>query len=105
MMPFKSGFGTRMAAAGLAVSTTVAAVALVAASPQAAQQAAAAVGPVPTITLVTGDRVVMSGDRPTSVEPGPGRAGVAFDIVTVRGRVNVIPSDVHALLAGGRLDP
>jgi hypothetical protein len=60
-----------------------------------------------TITLITGDRVtvhVSAGKPVTAVEPGPGRKGIAFSIVEHRGEVTVLPRDMAALVAGGRID-
>ncbi|GAA1031228.1 S8 family serine peptidase [Virgisporangium ochraceum] len=57
-----------------------------------------------TVTLVTGDRVTMEGDRPL-VERGPDRDGVTFTVSTGDGRVRVVPSDAAPALTAGRLDP
>lgn len=58
-----------------------------------------------SLTLVTGDDVTISADRQVAVEPGPGRAGMTFQITTASGRVRVVPADAGPLLAAGRLDP
>jgi subtilisin family serine protease len=73
--------------------------ALAAARPTAEQ------GPTRTLTLVTGDRVTVSGaGGRVSAEAGPGRSGVTFEITTGGGQVRVLPSDAGPLLAAGRLD-
>ncbi|MBE1484427.1 S8 family serine peptidase [Plantactinospora soyae] len=57
-----------------------------------------------TVTLVTGDRVTVSGAGQVSAQAGPGRKAISFDITTAGGRVRVVPSDAGPLLAAGRLD-
>jgi subtilisin family serine protease len=72
-----------------------------------AEAARQPVGHVPgarTVTLVTGDRVTMEGDRPL-IERGPNRGGVMFTVSTGGGRVRVVPSDADPALSAGRLDP
>ena len=54
--------------------------------------------------LVTGHNVTASADGQVAVGPEPGRAGMAFHVTTASGRVRVIPADVGAPLAAGRLD-
>jgi subtilisin family serine protease len=57
------------------------------------------------VTLLTGDRVVVSGDgKGLSVQPGPGRAGVRFVSQRVGDHVQVVPADALPLLASHRLD-
>ncbi|MCE6999853.1 S8 family serine peptidase [Saccharothrix sp. S26] len=58
-----------------------------------------------TVTLVTGDRVVVSGDRLLNVTAGPGRDGTAFYRFVRDGRLHVIPRDAAKPLADGKLDP
>jgi len=61
-----------------------------------------------TITLLTGDRVTVTGTGQAArveVQPGPGRESVGFDTTQDAGRIMVIPADMVALLAAGRLDP
>lgn len=55
------------------------------------------------VTLLTGDRVTLTGNR-VGIEPGPGRRHVSFRTVRTKGRVTVIPSDVSRDVAGGKLD-
>ncbi|MFI7131486.1 S8 family serine peptidase [Nonomuraea sp. NPDC050153] len=68
-------------------------------------------GPAPaaapvTVTLITGDRVTLSGPGGgVLVERGAGRTGVSFAIDERDGRLRVLPSDAAALVRRGRLDP
>ncbi|MEU4226803.1 S8 family serine peptidase [Nonomuraea sp. NPDC026600] len=55
------------------------------------------------VTLITGDRVVVTGQG-HRVEPGPGRQ-VDFSSQVRRGHLYVIPSDAAPLVAQGVLDP
>ncbi len=61
------------------------------------------------LTLITGDRVIVSPGTGTApdirVEPGPGRAGVGHLTQRRGAAITVIPNDVHELVADGRLDP
>ncbi|HWO63251.1 MAG TPA: peptidase S8, partial [Umezawaea sp.] len=57
-----------------------------------------------TVTLVTGDKVVLDGDRLVSVTPGAHRENVSFQVTRHAGRVRVVPSDVARTLAEGRVD-
>ncbi|MCS7477064.1 S8 family serine peptidase [Umezawaea endophytica] len=57
-----------------------------------------------TVTLVTGDEVVLDGDRFVSVTPGAHRQDVSFQVVQHAGRVRVVPSDVLGMVADGRVD-
>ncbi|WP_051864842.1 S8 family serine peptidase [Streptosporangium roseum] len=54
------------------------------------------------VTLITGDRVVITGSG-QRIEPGPGRR-VSFIRQLIDGHVYVIPSDARPLLAQGLLD-
>lgn len=56
-----------------------------------------------TITLVTGDRVSMSG-KSLSYQRAPGRAAVQFKSWMADGHQYVVPSDAVPLLRQGRLD-
>ncbi len=110
----------RRRAAALAVVTVVALTAAV--SPPATATAAPATPRTPTpqtsqvpppadapgtpdasITLVTGDRVRVTGGR-VSVEPARGRARIGFSRYTSRGDTYVVPADAAALTAAGRVD-
>ncbi|WP_460666899.1 S8 family serine peptidase [Kribbella swartbergensis] len=58
------------------------------------------------VTLVTGDRITLSGGDPAraAVTPGPGRAGITFSTQRTKDHLYVIPSDVRDELTSGRLD-
>ncbi len=85
-------------AAALAMSGTVAGTEAGAAEPGA--------GPTRTVTLVTGDRAVLSGSRVVSVLPGAGRAKMAFEQRTdLSGDVHVTPQDALPAVRSGQLDP
>ncbi|MBY8847295.1 S8 family serine peptidase [Saccharothrix sp. MB29] len=58
-----------------------------------------------SVTLITGDRVVVTGDGARSVQAGPGRANTAFTTFERDGHLHVVPNDTLGALAGGRLDP
>ncbi|MFF0310456.1 S8 family serine peptidase [Streptosporangium sp. NPDC004379] len=55
------------------------------------------------VTLITGDRVVVTG-RGHRVEPGPGRQDVGFRSQVRDGHLYVVPSDAQPLLTRGTLD-
>lgn len=61
-------------------------------------------GNIETVTLITGDHVVLQGERVITVRPGKGRKGAAFKQQKDRGDTYVIPSDAAALVAAGRVD-
>ena len=56
------------------------------------------------VTLVTGDRVVLHGDRLVSVTPAEHRSHVSFQVTRHAGRLRVVPADVAAALAEDRVD-
>ncbi|MFD1152087.1 S8 family peptidase [Saccharothrix hoggarensis] len=58
-----------------------------------------------TVTLVTGDRVVVTGTAVGSFQPGPGREKVVFHSTHRDGRLSVVPEDAAKGVASGRLDP
>ena len=58
-----------------------------------------------TVTLVTGDRVVVTGAAVGSFQPGPGRDKVTFHSTHRDGRLSVVPEDAARGIASGRLDP
>ncbi|MFG1687689.1 S8 family serine peptidase [Nonomuraea sp. NPDC049269] len=96
----------------LAAAMTVQSAALpqAAAEPAAPSQAVAAAGDQPvtsvrTVTLVTGDKVTVTGPTSAAVEPGEGREQVTFLTDVVRGRLRVLPDDAAPLVRAGRLDP
>ncbi|GIJ48417.1 hypothetical protein Val02_53030 [Virgisporangium aliadipatigenens] len=76
--------------------------ALAGALPALLGRAAAPVPADPSVTLVTGDRIVL-GER-VSVRPGAGRAGMSFATWVERGHLVVVPADALGLVAGGRVD-
>ncbi|MFD7159674.1 S8 family peptidase [Kribbella sp. NPDC059898] len=59
-----------------------------------------------SVTLITGDRVTLLGGDPAraSITPGAGRTKVAFSSYREQGHLYVVPSDVRARLAEGKLD-
>ena len=58
-----------------------------------------------TVTLITGDRVVVDGAGNASVHRAPGRESVQFTLQRVKDHLHVIPSDAIALLRADKLDP
>ena len=58
------------------------------------------------VTLVTGDRIVLSGGDPAraSVKRGPGRDGITFSVMRTKDHLYVVPSDVQHRVTGGKLD-
>jgi subtilisin family serine protease len=60
---------------------------------------------VRTVTLVTGDRVLVDGKGQVSgVERAPGRKNVPFSVREVAGHTRVVPGDAELLLVQGKLD-
>ncbi|MFI5933388.1 S8 family serine peptidase [Actinoplanes sp. NPDC051494] len=57
-----------------------------------------------SVTLITGDRVVLGASGSTAVQPGPGRAGTRFVTTRTKQGRSVIPVDALPLLKAGRLD-
>ncbi|MEV4116345.1 S8 family serine peptidase [Nonomuraea sp. NPDC049695] len=74
----------------------------VAAPPSAGTQPLAAVSR--TVTLISGDRVTVTGEPGAVIEAGDGRKGVTFITDESGGRLRVVPSDAVPLLKAGRLD-
>ncbi|TDB82247.1 hypothetical protein [Micromonospora sp. KC721] len=59
-----------------------------------------------TVTLLTGDRIIVHGDsRRLEVDRAPGREKASFLTRWERGALHVVPTDAAALLGSGRLDP
>ncbi|MCX2954682.1 S8 family serine peptidase [Lentzea sp. NEAU-D7] len=58
-----------------------------------------------SVTLITGDRVELAGNRVVRVVPGPGRGGIPVRTFTRDGHQHVVPADAIALVDGGKLDP
>jgi subtilisin family serine protease len=67
-------------------------------------QAAAAQGKDRVVTLITGDRVVLSGADQVSIGRAPGRERVTFESRRTGAEWTVIPSDVREAVRTGRLD-
>jgi subtilisin family serine protease len=57
-----------------------------------------------TVTLITGDRVVVYGPDRVDVQHGPGRERVKFVIRKLGGHLQVIPADAVAMLQARQLD-
>ncbi|AZM46503.1 peptidase S8 [Streptomyces sp. WAC 06738] len=62
-----------------------------------------------TVTLITGDKVVVSTGplhrRSVTIEPAPGREEISFtESRTEDGQVSILPSDVVDLVAAGKVD-
>ena len=57
-----------------------------------------------TITLVTGDQVVVHGEQAREVRPGAGREGMRFSVHQVAGHLYVIPADALQAVASGQVD-
>jgi subtilisin family serine protease len=56
------------------------------------------------VTLITGDKVVVSGPDRAGIEPGPGRQHVTFTASRANGHLRVVPSDALPLLRACRVD-
>ncbi|MGM1062857.1 S8 family serine peptidase, partial [Saccharothrix sp. Mg75] len=61
--------------------------------------------PPRTVTLVTGDQVVVTGAAVGAFRPGPGREAMTFHSSYRDGRLHVVPEDAVRGIAAGRLDP
>jgi len=57
-----------------------------------------------SVTLITGDQVVLVGDQVDSIIPGRDRERVVFSAFTADGRQYVVPEDAKPLLVSGKLD-
>ncbi|MET0136563.1 MAG: S8 family serine peptidase [Kibdelosporangium sp.] len=91
-------------------SCSIAAAVVVAAATVGPTAPAGAVPAVPqapgSITLVTGDRVVLGGPGGATVRPAQGREHVTFLTQRdVRGDIHVTPADAFGMLRSGRVDP
>jgi subtilisin family serine protease len=75
------------------------------ASSGAATDTADAAGAPKTVTLLTGDRVLVHADGGYTIDPGPGRRGIGFRGHVIRGHQYVVPADAARLIAAGALDP
>ena len=94
-----------LAVAGLAVGVMTPADAAPSAKPSA-EKAAQTGGKDVSVTLITGDRVLLPGGDMTkaTVEPGAGREHVGFNTYRVRDHAYVIPADVYKAVGDGRID-
>ncbi|MEU0534445.1 S8 family serine peptidase [Amycolatopsis tolypomycina] len=98
--------GRRLGHAALAVVALAAVLSPPAASANTIAAAAPARPAGKTVTLVTGDRVTLTGRDDVRVRPAPGREHVGFEQrIDENGHSVVVPRDVAALVAGGQLDP
>ncbi|NEE04665.1 S8 family serine peptidase [Phytoactinopolyspora halotolerans] len=62
-------------------------------------------GPATTVTLITGDRVVLDADgKVRTVRPAAGREHMSFTTRTVEEQTWVVPADARMMLARGELD-
>ncbi|WNV83776.1 S8 family serine peptidase [Umezawaea sp. Da 62-37] len=61
-------------------------------------------GDTGSVTLITGDRVVLDGTGAGSIVPGAGRDNVVFSTSTEHGHLFVVPADARRDVASGRLD-
>jgi subtilisin family serine protease len=86
--------GISVAVVGMVLATAPA----VHAQPQPTAQ------PGRTVTLVTGDTVVLHGGEAREVRPGPGRDGMRFSVRKVAGHLFVVPADALHAVASGRVD-
>ncbi|MFC4008045.1 S8 family serine peptidase [Nonomuraea purpurea] len=71
----------------------------------AAHASAGVAGNARSVTLITGDRVVLAPDGSPLVTPGEGRKGIDFHTFGSGGRLRVVPGDAIEPLRQGRLDP
>ncbi|MET9228026.1 S8 family serine peptidase [Lentzea sp. NPDC003310] len=58
-----------------------------------------------SVTLITGDRVELAGDRVVRFVPGPGRGRMPVRTFLRDGHRHVVPADAIALVDNGKLDP
>ncbi len=94
------GWGATVLAAGLAAGT---ATGVAAATPEQHDRAGRHTGA--TVTLITGDKVVLNGPASGSFRAGPGRERVTFHTFHRDGNLHVVPADALPALAEGKLDP
>ncbi|MET0391137.1 MAG: S8 family serine peptidase, partial [Polyangiales bacterium] len=71
----------------------------------AAPPLSAAAPEIHSLTLVTGDRVLVRADKTTTVLPAAGRANIQWQTLHVRDHLHLIPADAVPLLQRGELDP
>ncbi len=90
-------------AAGLASSLPPASAADLA-DPAAPAAAPGHTGPDRSVTLVTGDRVLVRDGDVAEIQPGPGRDRIQFMAYTLDDHHYVVPADAQPLIDAGRLD-
>ncbi|OZV82409.1 peptidase S8 [Micromonospora echinospora] len=73
-------------------------------SPASAPAPTTGAGRPVTVTLLTGDRVTVTGGTAVSVRPGPGRAGMTFVTRRTGDHISVLPRDAVHLVRSGRVD-
>ncbi|MEU7904875.1 S8 family serine peptidase [Actinoplanes sp. NPDC049118] len=95
---------TALLAVGTAAALTAVAPAAASAAPGPQAPPGRVAGKSSSITLITGDRVIVAPDGQTSVERAPGRAGTRFVSRRAGGHHYVIPVDALPLVQGGRID-
>jgi len=90
---------------GRTIGTGVAVMGMVlATAPAIHAETQATAAPDKTITLVTGDKVVLHGGEAREVRPGPGRDGIRFSVHKGAGHLYVIPTDALPAVASGQVD-
>ncbi len=92
------GWGAAVLAAVLAAGTATGVAAATPGQPQRQP------GAGPTVTLITGDRVVLNGATFGSFHAGPGRTKVGFHTFHRDGNLHVVPRDAVSAVANGKLD-
>jgi hypothetical protein len=60
--------------------------------------------PQRSVTLITGDRVLLAGGSVVSYLPGPGRRNLVVSTYRDNGHTHVVPGDAAPLIARGKLD-
>ncbi|XVV06089.1 S8 family peptidase [Actinosynnema sp. CA-248983] len=97
-----SHWGARSSLLAVALATAT----VLPAQAEAAPTSTVAAEPGVTVTLVTGDKVTLSGSQRVDVKAGLGRHHIGFTSRTdINGDVHVVPHDTVAGLAAKRLDP
>ncbi|ACU38049.1 S8 family serine peptidase [Actinosynnema mirum] len=102
-MPLRKQLSTGVVAVVAAAALTATTAAAEPAGPDPERQGAAGPAVRGTVTLLTGDTVTVRGDD-VQVKPGAGREKIAFQRSADRDGLHVVPSDVVADVASGRLD-
>src|SRR5262245_5889639 len=73
-------------------------------APAAPAQSQATKSPDRTVTLVTGDQVVLHAGEAREVRPAPGRDGMRFSVQKAGGHLYVVPADALRAVASGQVD-